>query len=374
MPLPASPAALTLRDSARTQAALTTLWRQVDPLGDIHQHFALARQFLERGIGHDETQAFIRKVNDTNIVPTEDHQTLGLMVKNGFDPEQIALFVNASPEERRELEASWLKGFDTKETIRQGMERLSSANNIWIIPSAIGVFGSMALGFAQSNKDLIQTGVEVAQAICQPLADLASGVAGVPAATTVVGVVGTATLLLKNLPDLVKDVILDERVDDRLKAAQRSLSGSVHEVFDQLNGQDFPLLFDRVSLQRAKNELDAIPLPYTALLSHLPPKELVTFLASNDDARKTILVKNKPSLSQRLDAIQGLNPGRRTQFQARIRQSISFWNGVGDAAAVTPDNSLLALRAERDARRNQGLLPPEPARHPLPSGLQGPRP
>jgi len=366
------PAALSLQESTQVQGALVALLGLVDRSGNVEQHFSLARKFIESGITKKQAQDLVLRTRSIDF-SEENKDSLRFFIQKEFAPEQISLFIHSSPQERVGLTQKWVKKVSLQEFGSQVRDRSGPLVNVALVPGGMCVFLTIAIGFGLRNTDLVDTGLEVAS-VFQPLVDLSTGVTDLSKLTGAAGVIAGIGLLLKTLPDFLQDVLLDSGVEDRLKQSKRSLIGALEEAFEGRSEEGYPLLSGFASKARALSEMQAIPLPYTALLTHLQPAELVTFLVSNNETRDSILRHNPPDFSQRLDAVQGLNPGRRARFVARVRQSVSTWDRFGDGGAVNLSKTLLELRNERRSRRAAGLLPDEQAPHALPFGLPRPRP
>lgn len=352
-PQPPIPAVdLRIKDYARVRFALNALWERLSPKASVEDHQKLTDAFLSRGMSKSDLQAFARTALQAS---DSERLKLGSMIAKGFEPEQVFLFVQSTPEERVRLGDAWLKstGQKGKDLIEQSFARSGAVTNAVLLGVGVASLGSMALGAAVGQQDIVDVGRELAQKVPGSLGDLATGVDVLMGDIGPEGVGTLALMLARAVPFVLKEIIRSP-IGPKIEDARQSLHDRVHGVFSRANDQAFEVPGAKVSEAQTLEELAAVPATHLPLLMHLRPTELVAFLSANDEARTSMMRANPPGYEQRVDTIRAITPGRFNEFKSAMQQAVSSWEGkLQDANAVTLEKSMSALRSERAIRRQQ---------------------
>ena len=358
---------LRLKDYARVRFGLDALWQLMAPEASPEAHQKLTDGFLSRGMSAQEIQAFAKKAKAE--LSDSERNRMATMVAKGFEPEQVFLFIQSTPQERKRLEESWFKslGQKGKDTIEQGFARSGAVTNAVLLGVGTASLGSMALGAAVGQQDIVDVGRELAQMMPGSLGDIATGVDVLMGDIGPAGVGALAVLLARAVPFALKEIIRSP-IEPKIEDARQCLYDRVHGVFARANDQAFGVPGAKVSEVEALQELAAVPVTHLPLLTHLRPQELVAFLSASDESRTAMMRTNPPGFEQRVDTIRAMTPGRWNEFKSAMQQAVSSWEGkLQDASAVTLQKSMAILRAERAMRRQQPeAMPSERPVYPVP--------
>lgn len=315
--------------------------------------------FVEKGTTRAGFQTFFKRA----LLLSESEKTrFQSMAQHHLEPEQLLLFVQSDPQERKRLEGAWFKslGKQGKEVIEQGFARSGPITNMILIGVGVASLGSMAIGAAIGQQDVIDIGRELANQMPGALGDIANGFNVAIEGMSPAALGAVIALLGRAVPFALKEIIrspIENKIDD----TRQLLIDRVHGVFSRANDASFEMPGQAATEAQSLQELAAIPASYQPLLTHMRPHELITFLNADDQARTTMMKTNPPGYEQRIDTVRALNPGRFNEFKSAMMQAVSSWEGkLQDAGAVTLKKTMQTLLTERAlARQLENGPPPE---------------
>ena len=336
------------------EGSLTDLWRFVAPTSSSESRTKLSKSFLSRGGTREDLG---RLVGQARAMNPEERAALGLMVSQGFQPEQVLLFVQADERERLALSKSWLKT-PAHEKLARFEGAASTVSTLQLGGTAISSLAVLALGLAMQDPNVVETAAWTTQ-LAKLVSDNSFDEIGT--AATAMGAAGVtvsfAGLLMKGFP-LVAREWSREPTGECLDKTQRDLEDRVMGVFSRAKGVAFEVPGAAVSQDLALRELAAIPRTHLPLLDHFHPKELVVFLSSEDDVRSDMMLRHPPSAEARILTVRAMSSTRVGEFVGSLRQTVSTWEGgVADKGAITRDRSMAVLRQARLERRLAGAIP-----------------
>lgn len=315
--------------------------------------------FVEKGTTQAGFQSFFKR---SLLLSESEKNRFQSMADHGFEPEQLLLFVQSDPKERKRLEEAWFKslGKQGKEVIEQGFARSGPITNAILIGVGTASLGSMAIGAAIGQQDIVDIGRELANQMPGALGDIANGVNVAMEGMSPATLGAVVALLGRAVPFALKEIIRSP-IENKINDTQQLLIDRVHGVFSRAGDAAFEMPGQAVSEVQSLQELAAIPATHQPLLTHLRPHELISFLNADDQARTTMMKTNPPGYEQRVDTVRAINPGRFNEFKSAMMQAVSSWEGkLQDAGAVTLKKTMQTLLSERAlARQQEGGLPPE---------------
>lgn len=355
---------LRLWERDRALHRMRDAWRVAFPQvrEDAREH--LIQGWVERGFSAQNVRDVLAQ---TLALPTETKATVASMVDRRFTPEELALFLGSTPQEQKTWGEKW-SGTPAKEWLAQAKERSYGLSMVVLVSSGMVLTLGAAAGLAIQSPDLIGTvkSMAAARGIPDEVSDVVGNLLALSAENKgLSGLVGLSVLLFKTAPDIAEEFVRDP-IHLKVESIQQSLQDRIHG-FTSTQPFKHPIqgtLWDASALVK---ELGAIPSPYLPLLTHFEPKSLALFLTSEEDTRESMLRQERPTQEQRLDTLRALNPGKRGEFVARVRQAWTLWEGKwGDQKGVTLDSSLKALREERQRQRSALQIAPAAPRFSVP--------
>lgn len=355
---------LRLWERDRALHRMRDAWRVAFPQVREEAREHLIQGWVERGFSAQNVRDVLAQ---TLALPTETKATVASMIERRFTPEELALFLGSTPQEQQAWGQKWGRT-SAKEWLSQAKERSYGLSMVVLVSSGMVLTLGAAAGFFMQSPDLLDTVKSMANArgIPEGVSDVVGNLLALSAENQgLSGLVGLSALMFKIAPDLAEEMVRDP-IHLKVESIRQSLQDRIHGF---TSTQEFQHPIQRTSWSASAliQELGAIPSPYLPLLTHLEPKSLALFLTSEEDTRESMLRQERPSQEQRLDTLRALNPGKRGEFVARVRQAWTVWEGKwGDQKGVTLNSSLKALREERQRQRGALQIGPAPPRFSIP--------
>ena len=340
----------------QVERRINALWETVAPDSSVLQRNQLTDSFVCRGASREE----LDRLHDRILaLRAGEKKVLRDMIAGGFQPEQVALFAQSTREERKALADLWLSGAPARERVsqvQQGAQTLSAIKFGGVAGASLLV---LVAGIALQHPGIIET-----SAWTTKLSAVTSreGVEALGIGAERLGMLGTAMAfagMVYNGATMLASEITREPIDDQLATMRRNLDDRVWGAFRRMNFSSLLLPAGEADVTLVTKELESIPLAYLPLLTHLHPKELVMFLASEDEGRKDMMLRHQPGLEQRILTGRALASSRIKEFSSSLQQTLSAWEGgVETKNSVTLNGTMEALRKARQEKRQLGELPP----------------
>lgn len=358
---------LKLRLFRRTQALfnLAELWEASLPGLDRGKIESTLSSFAEEGATSGELAAMLDRAD---LMETPEKKDLNRMIQRGLAPEQINLFIQSTPIERSLLTEEWRTDLAAKlqRAAPHASQSIGTATSAGLVGGALGCLAFMSMTLMVQDASFFESGKALLGAMVSPEVGLGSRGIQVPSMDRIVETGATvsmgatlATLLLKTSLTLVSELFKPppQQVLDR---ARMELENKAKGAFFTHGQQPLPLVGRTASPERCLQALKDIPDSILPVLTHLQPKELVSFLEANDATRETMLRTHPPTMDQRIDAVRACHPSKMGRAWGSARQSLSAWEGwLSNSCTVSLKSSLAAMRGARDAK--MGLLQPSPS-------------
>ena len=344
-----SPLDLSVRERGRIELGLEKALLKVAGNASWEKRHAFATKLIQKGLSKKESQEFIKSLEG---FPLENRWAVGSMIENGLHPDLVLLYVKSpTNESRKALEQSWLKGTPRHEWTQQIVDRSGNVGSMLFLAGTLSVSAAVVYGQLTSDPAAVEAGGIVSGYFPSTVGEvfelIASGNNPIMAAaawSTYQAAMGVAKILQH------------EPVTQKTDKAMRDLQDRVNGVFER---KEVVLLQGRpLGIEAVLRELENVKPAYSHILTHLEPRELVLFLASDDEVRAQHLSINRPGFRQRMDTASALAPKVRHEVEAKIQETFTVWdNPLMPLGKVTLTKSLSELRKDRQERLQINTLP-----------------
>lgn len=363
-------ARLRLMKRFAVQQGISAALEMLAPNASPDNREALIQAFISRGVTKREIQGFIKKSTRLGL---HEREFLASIISRGFEPEQVYLFVTSTSYDRQDFIKSWQPewGIRRGTLVSVGLAK-QTLSKIGLASTAISALAFFSLGLANDNDAAVDTAKFVMGAVMGTAQSMGLETSAAnledPGSTMQAWSTSLALIMIgMKAVDVALRELSRSCAEDDIKQAHGQLEDRIIGLFSRINHGTVPVPGASINQAQTLQELEAMPRAFLPLLTHLNPKELVVFLAGDEDARTGIVKHNPPRIEQRVAANRALNPGRISGAMAAARQSLSMWDGlVTDGKAVNLPSFISTLHQSREASRAKGLAPPSRPRFSTP--------
>lgn len=342
----------------RVSRDLFNLWSAALPGASSELIKVAVQGFIAKGVSRNEMESMLEKITQMGGI---EKSNLSRLVLRGLQPEQIQLFVESTPKEREILVDDWRPGLmaKMKRNAAHAPEALQTATSAGIIGGALGCLAFMSMTLMVQDASFYESGKALLGALSNPSLGLSSEGWQRPSMDRIAEAGASASLAATLLTVLVKtsgSVLAELLKPDPSRLLDRDrieLEDKIMGAFARRGQEHLPSAATSIGQSGSLKHLKDIPNAYLPVLTHLQPKELVVFLAGDDQTRESMLRVNPPGMGQQIDTVRALHSTRMGRAWHTARQSLSSWEGLfSSPRSVSLDSSLAAMRSSRSERKS----------------------
>ena len=300
----------------RTQVVLKTTEGWAEALSDAPRNKIqdLVQDFVQHGLTENQFDDLSQHIAQLTRL---ERNRLGMMIGQNFKAEQIHLFVTSDPSERQQLIDAWKQGMlkRAKQLATTAPSAIQTASTVLAAGGALAGLGFIGMSLITQDANMADTGKTILGALADPQLGLDSTgwvhptMAGLIERAPEVSA-GLALLLMSaKAASAVIGELTKDNPQEVIAKTKRDLQDRVTGVFHRTSEMQYPTVRGMVTADNVNEHLNAVDDAYLPLLTHLEPKELVTFLTADDDGRAEMMRVNPPAPEQKIDTVRALHEG-----------------------------------------------------------------
>lgn len=267
---------------------------------------AMAIKMVEEGLSVQESKDFV--VAMRKMLPPEK-AFVETMLSGNFHPNQISAFIKTK--DRDFLVRQWIKEPGTSDKIKDILSKANTISSLTFVVGISVVSAIGAVGMGIGSQDLVDAATQTSTLwpqLGRAYDKLTNNTAGFWSIMA-----WSAFFSGKAIGNIMAGASKKPETDLVRKNLEDKIFGAYNRETAAFDGQ---------TLHRTLNNVRSLPESSTHLVSHLDGVSLMLYVNGNEEVRATILGRQRPSVSQRMDAASLNQDNTIRRFRTRVNESL----------------------------------------------------